>query len=578
MVARHLYRLLFHVVRRLCTASLLVSSAAFAAPHKLALLVGVGQFGSSGIPQLEGPASDVAAIQKVLVESWGFAPGDVQTLVNNAATKSAILQAIASLQRKSQPGDEIIIFMSGHGTSSLDSGHKELALPHTSGAFVPYDFDLSKPNPVKGLLVGRYDLVPALRALEQGGRHVLVVSDSCYSGNQVRAVHPPGDPLSLPARLLPLPSPEKLKDLAAHHSNRTDETPPPYPYQSTVYLSAASEGEQAKDIPQQNLPFFPTLDGQPHGALTDAFLRVLTGNVPADVNGDGLLSLNEIQEAVADFMAGRGYGQVPHRLPAVSEDITGMGAQPVLGTPNLKLPRRQDSVQAIRIREKGLPPDVLSHARTLSGIQLVPKAPFDLAYISRAGQTALVTPSCDLVAQAPKNDPQSIMALIKQQAWISKFRAIATQSARASLAAEISPNHFGGSFKVGEKLELTARPDTNATLLALDVDTQGTVNIVSQTSATGLGNVTNAHDLYSTGKLDVQLPLGTDAQFIFAFDTAPKGLQALPQRAPVDDPRWAVLERILKESAGHMTFKQTEFRTLSTNDADNLAPESSMCP
>jgi hypothetical protein len=52
-------------------------------------------------------------------------------------------------------------------------------------------------------------------------------------------------------------------------------------------MVAASEDKTTADISGGTLQYFPTLDGKAHGAFSDAFLRVLTGDLPADLDGDG---------------------------------------------------------------------------------------------------------------------------------------------------------------------------------------------------------------------------------------------------------------------------------------------------
>jgi hypothetical protein len=113
-----------------------------------------------------------------------------------------------------------------------------------------------------------------------------VISDSCYSGRQVRsAAFQAGE---LPERMIPMvfgkDAESKRADLALASSAPID----PYPYRATAFLSASTEGERAKDIPRSMLGKMPTLDGKPHGAMTDALLRVLEGQIPGDLDGDGL--------------------------------------------------------------------------------------------------------------------------------------------------------------------------------------------------------------------------------------------------------------------------------------------------
>jgi uncharacterized caspase-like protein len=275
----------------------------------VALLVGISEYQSPVINPLEGPAADVSAMARVLRQRWGFLPQDIQTLVNRLASRSAILAALDALQQRSAPGDDLLIYFSGHGTSALDRAARELDVPHGSGAFIAHDFDPLRPE-AGGLIVGRNDLVPRLTALERAGRRIWVVMDSCYSGQAVRENRPTvADPDRWALRSFQLSRPDMPARLAASSLERP--AAPPYPYRATAFLSAAGEGETAKDISSSKLARWPSIDGQPHGALTDALLRVLDGRIPGDLNGDGWLDLNEVHQAVGDFMAQRPYVSSP---------------------------------------------------------------------------------------------------------------------------------------------------------------------------------------------------------------------------------------------------------------------------
>ena len=96
----------------------LVSSLALA--RNVALLVAVGEFRD---PQLQserllGPAADIESMQRALAGRWGFAPGDVRAIRDQDATRERILSEIAALEQRSAPGDIVLIYFSGHGTSA----------------------------------------------------------------------------------------------------------------------------------------------------------------------------------------------------------------------------------------------------------------------------------------------------------------------------------------------------------------------------------------------------------------------------------------------------------------------------
>ncbi|MES2943036.1 MAG: caspase family protein, partial [Pseudomonadota bacterium] len=338
------------------TLGILVSSAASAQsiPRRVALLVGVGEYMDTNIPQLEGPPHDVEAMRDVLVRRWGFLPKDIKTLVNREATRANILSELSALSRRSSAGDEVLVFFSGHGTSSLDA-LSGLPLPHGSGAFVPSDFKRVEGASSSGLIVGRTDLVPIYTALEAGGRRIWAISDSCYSGQQVRSVQLVKT-ATLPQRMIPLLAGKDAREQGADMALIAQAPKPePYPYRATAYLSASAEGERAKDIPKSMLTMVPTFDGKPHGAMTDALLRVLEGQIPGDLDGDGMLTLNEVHRATSEFMDKRAYGHTPQRLPSVEEDGQGIGNRPVLGVRGVAAPPRPDSLQPLRVSLGAVP-------------------------------------------------------------------------------------------------------------------------------------------------------------------------------------------------------------------------------
>jgi hypothetical protein len=146
----------------------------------VALLVGVGKFNDPMLKtaQLLGPAADIDSMQKALTERWGFQPADVVTLRDQDATHEHILSQISALEQRSAPGDTVLIYFSGHGTSANENNNS-YDLPYATGAWVPYDLDYGTPAGVqRTLIIGRRDLVPRLKSLDQAGRFVVVVSAS----------------------------------------------------------------------------------------------------------------------------------------------------------------------------------------------------------------------------------------------------------------------------------------------------------------------------------------------------------------------------------------------------------------
>ena len=261
--------------------------------RKHALLVGVGDYIHGSVKDLDGPPYDVRSLEEVLRRDWAF--DRITSLVDHDATRGAILGALDDLIRDTRPGDHVFIFFSGHGTGSQEGSDVGEApsplaasLDPGTGGLLPADIDLRSPDAGDVLLVGRRDLRPRLQRLDRD-RNVLVVFDACYSGNTVyRSWTGPGQPASKYQ-----PWPTTAAPAFGFATRLADDR---YPYDNLIYLSASAENEAAKDIGRLALATMPTIDGRPHGALTDALLRGLEG--AGDTDGNGELTVGELHRYV----------------------------------------------------------------------------------------------------------------------------------------------------------------------------------------------------------------------------------------------------------------------------------------
>lgn len=554
----------------LALPAILLCGLAVAAPRNHALLVGVSKYAYSEQLRnegrkpidLEGPEHDVVALKEVLVRRWEFEPRDVVTLTNAQATRQGILNALADIEKRSSPGDSVLIYLSGHGTSALDA-RLGLPVPHGSGAFAPYDFDPEKG--LASLLVGRTDLRPALERLDRGQRQTWVIADACYSGQMVRSLHGVS---GLPARYLPIPTREARDNMALPAYSMAP-VPEPYPYRSTVFLSAAAEGEVAADFNAQVLKRYPTRDGKPHGALTDGLLRILEGELPADADGSGQLSLEEAHRSMAVYLSERGVGQTPQRLPSLAEDTAGLRQQCVLlAQGKVAVPKRRPPEPLSLLAPASLPAGISGRLQAIAGLRVTDALPADLVLVSRNGNLDLLTPSRDLIVRLPEGQSGAVLGSLQQFVWAKRFRQLAEQHQRAILPAEISPFR-GGNFTFGQKVAFVVKPDKSAYILLLNVDASGKVSVLFPGQRGELQPISAniARHIPSDVpalQIQVQPPEGMDIQFIFAFDEAPPGIERLMGMLEVaaDDPRLATLESLLPRMAGKYSFASTELRSL----------------
>lgn len=163
-------------------------AAADAAPERTALLVGIDRYpdvSGRGFPDLGGCTNDVERFGRLLVERFGFEERNVFRLLNEEATHANIVRAFERvLIRRSGADTEAVFYYSGHGSRTLDLGGSRAAEPTgTDATFVAHDSRLGAD--------GEHDLADdelrsLLAALTARTGHVLVVTDSCHSGDVLR--------------------------------------------------------------------------------------------------------------------------------------------------------------------------------------------------------------------------------------------------------------------------------------------------------------------------------------------------------------------------------------------------------
>ena len=129
-----------------------------------ALIIGINDYEGPKIPDLETATNDATAVAKVLREKYGF---EVKLLLDREATKEAIYRELRNLTGSTKPNDSVLIYFAGHG---------DLDRTYDGGWWIPAD--AVSGNPVTYL--DNIQVQKAMRSMK--ARHVLLVSDACYSG------------------------------------------------------------------------------------------------------------------------------------------------------------------------------------------------------------------------------------------------------------------------------------------------------------------------------------------------------------------------------------------------------------
>lgn len=151
-----------------------------------ALLVGISNYKSKDITRIDGCENNVPALAETLTRDYGFPAANVKTLVNEAATRDAIIaefqkhllaNAKAAAENKAEAA--IVYYFCGHGSQYPDQdGDENDGMDET---FVPYD---ARTGDVFDILDDEFDdLKTDLRPFTSNAVFIL---ESCHSGTGTR--------------------------------------------------------------------------------------------------------------------------------------------------------------------------------------------------------------------------------------------------------------------------------------------------------------------------------------------------------------------------------------------------------
>ncbi|MCP4020902.1 MAG: hypothetical protein GY729_03590 [Desulfobacteraceae bacterium] len=140
-----------------------------------ALIIGIQNYRDPNIPDLETPLNDTKVISDLLKQKYGF---KVDMILDSQATKKAIYNKLRQVASKASIQDSVLIYYAGHGDYDRQ---------YDDGWWIPVD--AKGGDPVTYL--DNIHVQKAIRAMK--AKHVLLISDSCYSGTlfgQARAMPP----------------------------------------------------------------------------------------------------------------------------------------------------------------------------------------------------------------------------------------------------------------------------------------------------------------------------------------------------------------------------------------------------
>ncbi len=156
------------------------------APARRALLVGIERYPPAvHWPELSGPRADVNAMREVLIGRFGFRAEDIAELLDETATHKGIQAGLDRLVEKSAPGELILFYFAGHGSSLPDDNGDELG--GWDDTLVPYDACVGthRDNDIRDDEIERW-IARANKKTDQ----VALIFDCCSSGTNTRDENP----------------------------------------------------------------------------------------------------------------------------------------------------------------------------------------------------------------------------------------------------------------------------------------------------------------------------------------------------------------------------------------------------
>jgi hypothetical protein len=341
-----------------------------------------------------------------------------------------------------------------------------------------------------------------------------------------------------------------------------------------VLLSGASDSEEGQDLsgPDQ---LALTLDNQPHGAFTDAFLRLLKGQLTP-----GTFNYAEGHQAMYDFLEHRNIQQHPQLLPGIADDSHDLGTMgflavstsvPGSGIPGLGAAAAASGAQApvthntLHVRMEGASAVLRSKIAAIPGVAVVDKNG-DLV-VQQSGETVkLLGPAGDPVTATTASDP-NLLKRIAAQAWLVRTVPVVATD-KLGLRADTEPASRGNTYVQCENFVFEVKLQKPAFVMLLDLDSEGNLTVLYPASPLERRMLPNGVATAIPGAdpkdhILVIPPFGTDLVTVLAFEKQPTFFADLTgaQRFAADSSQADSLSRGLNTMAGAISVHQVSVNT-----------------
>lgn len=162
-------------------------------PAKFALMVGINDYAAK---KLNGAENDVHDLREVLCETFGFQNDEqhIVELIDKGATKKRIIESIRThlIDNAKRHPDGLFVFQfSGHGIQIKDDAAHADEIDGMDEALIPIDVNgkvFENPDQLRSCLITDDELSLLLKELCKATKNVVVITDCCRSGTNLRAV------------------------------------------------------------------------------------------------------------------------------------------------------------------------------------------------------------------------------------------------------------------------------------------------------------------------------------------------------------------------------------------------------
>jgi hypothetical protein len=246
--------------------------------NRTALIIGIGEYGYSGVTSLTGVPYDMTSAQRIAL-AMGIPEKNIKTLVNAQATKDNILKALQELGSSTKPGARAFVYFSGHGTRYLD--------PASGGC-------IEGLLTYEGQTITNKELANASQQLNQNADKLITLMDACHSGGVANTFNTRSASSNLfkPKFFL-------KADASANMCSQ------PTNMRTRAFINEATRlGALQENLVQitSSRPDEVSFDEPGKGGLATQGLRDCLLGQAQDTDGSGAVNLAEIQQCAQNFV------------------------------------------------------------------------------------------------------------------------------------------------------------------------------------------------------------------------------------------------------------------------------------